>query len=302
MAKTLLVFALYAAELSVAFSALPAHGGQSTGCPSCAEWNLPQQPFRIFGNTYYVGTRGLSAILVASNDGHVLIDGGLPESAPPIATNIRALGFRIEDVRLILNSHAHFDHAGGIAELRRASRATVVLSEWSARVIREGGPVRGDPQFEIASPIATVANIDLLTDGEVVRAGPLALTAHVTPGHTPGGTSWSWQSCENQRCLNIVYADSLSAVSSGSFRFTASPDYPNALGDFEKSFATLGAMRCDILLTPHPGLADLLGKLERRQRGESPDAFVDPEACRSYVDAMRLGLDIRIARERTGQQ
>jgi metallo-beta-lactamase class B len=302
MAKTPLVLALYAAGLSAVLSALPALGGESTTCANCTEWNRPQQPFRIFGNTYYVGTRGLSAILVTSNEGHILIDGGLRESAPLIATNIRALGFRIEDVRLILNSHAHFDHASGIAELHRLSGATVALSEWSTRVMREGGPVRGDPQFEIVPPVATVANAKLLADGEVVRTGPLVLTAHATPGHTPGGTSWSWQSCEHQTCLNIIYVDSLSAVSSDSFRFTASRDYPSVLDDFEKTFATLGALPCDILLTPHPEFADMLVKLERRERGATTDPFVDPAACRSYVDRMRRAFDARIARERAGQR
>src|SRR5262245_41278824 len=100
-------------------------------CPSCAEWNVPQKSFRIFGNTYYVGTHGLSSILITSPRGHVLIDGGLPESAPLILANIRSLGFRAEDVKLILNSHAHYDHAGGLEALREATGASVAASVWS---------------------------------------------------------------------------------------------------------------------------------------------------------------------------
>src|SRR5262245_39078958 len=228
----------------VGLVAFPADGGEVTPCSSCAEWNRPQSPFRVFGNTYYVGTRGLTSILVTSNAGHVLIDGGLPESSTRIAASIRTLGFRVEDVRWILNSHAHFDHAGGIAELQRLSGANVAMSEWSAGVLREGGPRRGDPQFDILPRIGMVADVRVLADRESVRVGPVALTAHATPGHTPGGTSWTWRSCENQRCLDLVYADSLTAVSSDGFRFTASPDYPNALGDFAKSFTTLSMVPC----------------------------------------------------------
>lgn len=157
---------------------------------------MPQQAFRIYGNTYYVGTHGLSSVLIASEGGHVLIDGALPESAPLIAANIRSLGFRIQDVKLILNSHAHFDHAGGIAELQRLSGARVAASRWTADVMKKGEVPRDDPQFGALRPIARVARVETFEDGETLRAGSLAVTAHLTPGHTPGGTSWTWRSCE----------------------------------------------------------------------------------------------------------
>jgi metallo-beta-lactamase class B len=116
-------------------------------CESCAGWNAPQEPFRIFGNTYYVGVAGLSSVLVASDKGLILLDGGLPQSAPLIDASIRRLGFRTEDVRLIVNSHAHFDHAGGIAALRRVSGAIVAASASSARAIESGEPPVDDPQY-----------------------------------------------------------------------------------------------------------------------------------------------------------
>src|SRR5580700_2496661 len=174
--------------------------GQTTAssCTHCAEWNVPQAPFRIYGNTYYVGPHGLSSILIASDSGLVLIDGALPESTEQIVANIRSLGFRIEDVKLILNSHVHFDHAGGIAELQRLSGARVMASKWSAAVMRTGGVGRGDPQFGAVAPIAPVKNVHELRDGESFRVGPIVITAHLTPGHTPGGTSWTWKSCEGE--------------------------------------------------------------------------------------------------------
>src|SRR3954469_9845056 len=145
---------------------------QSSSCPICAEWNAPQAPFRIYGNTYYVGPHGLSAILITSDAGHILIDAALPQSAPLIAANIRSLGFRIEDVKIILNSHVHFDHAGGIADLQRLSRAKVVASPWSAAVMRTGGPGPGDPQYVGGEKIATVDEVQELHDGERLTVGP----------------------------------------------------------------------------------------------------------------------------------
>jgi metallo-beta-lactamase class B len=275
-------------------------GAEPAPCGSCAAWNVAQPPFRIFGNTYYVGVRGLSSILITSNEGHVLIDGGLPESVPNIAASIRSLGFRIEDVKLILNSHVHHDHAGGIAELQRLSGAVVAASSWSAAVLRTGDVGRADPQFGTLPPIAPVAQVRSIGTDETLRVGPIALTPHFTPGHTPGGTSWAWRSCEGERCLDIVYPDSLTAVSSPGFLFTRSPDYPEALRDFERSFTVLSSLPCDILLTPHPDFSDMMGKLESRTRG-AVDPFVNTAACREFVERARDGLSRRIASEMTAQ-
>ena len=191
-----------------------------SSCANCAAWNKPHRAFRIYGNTYYVGTHGLSSILITSEGGHILIDGALPESAPLIVAGIRSLGFHIEDVKFIVNSHAHFDHAGGIAELQRLSGARVAASQWSADVMNNGAAPRDDPQFGALAPIARVARVETIKDGETLSAGAVTVTAHLTPGHTPGGTSWTWRSCENGRCLNLVYADSLTPVSADGFLFT----------------------------------------------------------------------------------
>jgi metallo-beta-lactamase class B len=261
-------------------------------------WNASQPPARIFANVYYVGPRGVSAILITSDEGHVLIDGGLPESVPGIVSSIRTLGFRIEDVRLILNSHVHFDHAGGIGELQTLSGARVAASAASARVLRSGRSGPDDPQFGVIPPIDPVGTVQVVSDGETLRVGPLSLTAHATGGHTPGGTSWTWQSCQDDRCLNLVYADSLNAISADAFRFTSSQAYPTALADFERGFATLSAVPCDILLTPHADASDLWTRLSRRDQGGGVDALVDRTACRRYVDAARGRLAARIAAEK----
>jgi metallo-beta-lactamase class B len=276
----------------------PASGRQAPPpCQACAEWNQPQTPFHIFANTYYVGPRGLSVILVTSDQGHVLIDAALPESAAAIASSVRALGFKVEDIRLILNSHVHFDHAGGMAELQRMSGATVMATPWSASVLTSGVVPRSDPQFGLAPPIARVQKIGMVVDGETLRVGSLAVTAHETPGHTPGGTSWTWRSCEGAVCVDFVYADSLTAVSADGFLFTNSREYPHAVADFERSFRTLETVACGILLTPHPEASGLWQRLERRDKERIADAMIDPAGCSRYVDGARGRFRKRVSIE-----
>lgn len=272
---------------------------RTTPCARCAEWSRTQKPFRVFGNTYYVGTHGLSSILITSDTGHVLIDGAIPQSAKQIAANIQSLGFRLADVRVIVNSHVHFDHAGGIAKLQRMSGAKVEASEWSANVLRNGGIGKGDPQYVGGTPIARVANVETFRDGEQIRVGDIVITAHLTPGHTPGGTSWTWRSCEEGVCRNVVYADSLVPVSSDGFRFSNSRDYPHALSDFEKSFAFLETVPCDVLITPHPEASSLWSRVESRHKGITPDPLVNPGACADLARQGRESLRNRLAQERT---
>jgi metallo-beta-lactamase class B len=260
-------------------------------CSSCEEWNLPQQGFRLFGNLYYVGTRGLAALLITSSEGHVLIDAGLPNSAPLIMQNIRRLGFHVSDIALILNSHAHYDHAGGIAAIQAASGADVAATAPSAQALRTGTAEADDPQFGVAFDFPAVRVGRIVTDGELVRVGPISLTAHLTAGHTPGGTSWSWRSCEQGRCLNFVYADSQTPVSADGFRFSDG-SYPSAVADFERGWAVLETLPCDVLITPHPGASSLW---ERVAAG--PDGLIDTEACRRYAASARQLLERRLERE-----
>ncbi len=268
-------------------------------CEACAGWAAPHQPFRVFGNTYYVGTTGLSSILITSADGLVLLDGGLPQSAPVIADNLTTLGFRLDDVRFILLSHAHFDHAGGIAALARASGAQVVASGPAAAALERGDLLPDDPQVGFGSEstrFPAVARVRTVEDGDVVRLGALEITAHRTPGHTPGGTTWSWRSCEDGRCLDVVYADSLTAVSAPGFHFSAVDSDPGIEALFRHSIETVAALPCDILLAPHPTFLAVDQKLAGRQE-TGPNPFVDPDACRAYADGAADALDRRVAKE-----
>lgn len=287
-----LVFTIVLLLCGIAFAQ-----NDSFPCPKCAAWNEPQTPFRIYGNSYYVGTHGLSSILITSDEGHILIDGDLAESVPQIADNIRTLGFRINDVKLILNSHVHYDHAGGIAELQRLSGARVVASPWSADVLTKSGVGHGDPQFGIIPPISLIKDVEVFHDGEDLHVGPLVVTAHLTPGHTPGGTSWTWKSCDGNDCLRFVYADSLTSVSADGFKFTDNKEYPTAIQDFHKSFDFLRSTPCDILITAHPDISNLWDRLQGRREGVKPDPMVDTAACHNLADQAEDALEKRIATE-----
>jgi metallo-beta-lactamase class B len=275
------------------------HAQSAIECAQCAEWNVPQRPFRLHGNAYWVGTHGLGAILITSPQGHVLIDGGLTQSAPLIRANIESLGFRMRDVKLILNSHAHYDHAAGIAELQRASGARVMASEWSAGVLKTGKPQRGDPQFGVLFDYPAVANVGTFTFEDTLRVGPIAVVPHATPGHTPGGTAWSWRSCDGTRCLDFVYADSETPVSADDFLFTKNTTYPNAIADFERGYAVLERLSCDVLVTPHPAVSALWDRVSPSDGTIGP-GFVDREGCRRYAANARRALEQRVAKERAG--
>ena len=267
-------------------------------CGSCAEWNQPVAPFNVHGNTYYVGTAGLSAILVTGPQGHVLLDGALPQSAPLIQKNIEALGFKMKDVKLILNSHAHFDHAGGIAALQKASGATVAHSPHGAQVLRDGTPGTDDPQYDPKERayIPKVAQVKEVADGETLSVGPLRFTVHYTPGHTPGGTTWTWQSCEAGKCLDMVYADSLTPVSTDGFHYTGGPGYPDRSASFRKTIARIAGLKCDIVIAAHPSATDAFGKAARKSAQSNP--FIDPDGCRKLAAGASKNLEARLQRER----
>jgi len=273
-------------------------------CDACDEWNVPHEPFRVFGNTYYVGVAGLSAVLIASEEGLILLDGGLPQSAPLIDASIRKLGFRTEDVRLILNSHAHYDHAGGIAALQRASGATVAASTPGAHAIEQGGAAPDDPQYAFgreANGYPPVDSVRVVADGETLRVGDLGVTAHYTPGHTPGATTWSWRSCEKDVCLDVVYADSLNAVSAPGFRFSGDASHASLVASFERSIDVVAGLPCDILLALHPGFSRMHEALRRRGTSRDAAPVKDPGACRAYADGARQRLKARVAEESGAQ-
>lgn len=270
-------------------------------CEPCDYWNTPREPFHVFGSTYYVGTKGLSAILIVGDAGHILLDGGLPQSAPLIDANIEKLGFHTRDVKIIANSHAHYDHAGGIAALQRVSGAKVLACPRGAETLSTGISPTDDPQYTFGpehTSFPAIENTQGLQDGHSVTLGNLKLTANCTPGHTPGAASWSWQNCENghegEQCEDIVYADSLSAVSSDDFKFS---DTPSRVETFKHSIDKMAALPCSILFVTHPEFTDIDGKLERRAEHPDTNPFVNSGDCQAYPIAKHKQLQKRLEGE-----
>jgi metallo-beta-lactamase class B len=289
------------AAFAATAAAAPLQPDAAKNCRSCAEWNQPQKPFLLYGKSWYVGTHGLSAVLIDSGDGLVLLDGALPESAPLIAANIRELGFRLEQIRYIAVSHAHYDHVGGVAALARASGATVIASARNAQALAAGQPPADDPQADFgaeANAFAKMDNVKVVADGETVRVGHLALTVHYTPGHTPGATSWSWPDCDGEDCRDLVYADSLNAVSDDVYRFGGADGNGGIAASFRASIARVAALPCDLLVPVHPGFADFDGKLARRAKGAKPDPFLEAGACKRYAETALKKLEARLSEER----
>lgn len=275
-----------------------AAGCASTGwdtpidCEYCERWNEAQAPFQIFANTYYVGTAGLSSILVDAGDRLILFDGGLPQSAPQIAGNLAELGFDIADVDVIFVSHVHYDHVGGIAALQRLSGARVITGEAGREPLANGVLDPGDPQYDpdrAATRFPAVRSVETAADGTTVRIGRMDITAVATPGHTANSTSWAWRDCASDgRCADVVYADSLSAVSRDGYRFA------DGAGDLLRaSIRRIATLDCDILLSPHPFNFDMSDKLA----AGGADAFIDGGDCARYASIALERLERRLDAE-----
>ncbi|MBT8094369.1 MAG: subclass B3 metallo-beta-lactamase [Gammaproteobacteria bacterium] len=262
-------------------------------CERCADWNEPLDPFRIHGNTWYVGTDGLSAILIETGDGLVLIDGGLPQSAALIEASIRELGFDAHDIVAILLSHPHYDHAGGINALQRMTGASVYTSEAGIVTLGSGRLQEGDPQHVADSDdgrFPAARNVLAAGDGERLVFGEVGITAVHTPGHTAGSVTWTWQSCALGTCYDVVYADSLTPVSAPGFSFAES----GAATSLIESAGVIADLECDILLSPHPFFFGLYDKLERIDEG---NPFVNELACTFYAEEALGWLEQRLEAE-----
>ncbi|HEX8300201.1 subclass B3 metallo-beta-lactamase [Sphingomonas sp.] len=270
----------------LAGSALPAAAQDTDWAQVRKEWNMPVAPFRITGNVHYVGTAGIAAYLITTPEGHILIDGAMEESAPLVAANIAALGFKLRDVKILLINHAHWDHSGGLAELKRLTGARLMASAGDKPGL-EAGMLDYRPDLDRAPPVKVDVS---LTDGEMLVLGGTTLITHLTPGHTKGCTSWTMRAGG----LDIIFACSLSVAGQP---LTAGQGYDAAAADFRTTFAKLKGMRADVFLNFHPSAFDMEAKRKKLLAGDVR-AFVDPGELRRRVDAAKGAFEGELARQR----
>ncbi|KTT74915.1 subclass B3 metallo-beta-lactamase [Sphingomonas sanguinis] len=250
-----------------------------------AEWLAPRPPIKVFGTTYLVGFGGLSVALIDTGQGLILIDGALPQAAPAILANVAKLGFRPRDIKYILSTEPHFDHAGGLAALARDTGATVVASPRGADGLRTGRLAADDPQRGYDSRFPAVRSVRIIRDGERLTLGNTIVTARATPGHTMGSMSWSWRACEGQRCKAIVFASSLNPVSTDDYRFSA-PSHKAVVAAFARGQAAMRTLPCDILITAHADQDDAKERF-----------LTTPGACRAYAASSQRKLAQRLTQE-----
>ena len=281
--------------LILTFGALPADG-QSREI--WRQWNNPVEPFQIIGNVYYVGAEGIASYLITTPEGHFVIDGGFEETVPHIQRNIETLGFHMDDVKILLNSHAHFDHSGGLAELARLSGAQVMISEPDADVIESGGKT----DFLFAEePVTWFPSVKVdrrLNDRDTVTLGGVTLTAQLTAGHTKGCTTWTLEVEEDGVSRDVVLVCSVNVLEE--MRLLEQPSYPGIREDFVAAFERLRSLPCDVFLVNHPGFFQMEQKLQRLRDGAKGNPFIDPEGYRAYIEGREKVFQEHLEKEREG--
>ncbi len=267
--------------------------GMAALSPESAAKNQPVAPFRIAGDLYYVGASDVASYLVVTPKGMILLDGGFAETAPQIEQNIATLGFKLADVKILLNGHAHPDHAGGLAQLKRDSGAAFYAMDREVQPLEHEGQgtfYRGDRKLFESIHVDRV-----LHDGDTVSLGGVTLTAHRTAGHTPGCTSWSFRVMDGATPRDALILCQLTPLS-GDPTMRADPNYTSIQADYEKTFALLKTLPCELFLSEHGSVFDLQGKLKRLQAGES-DVFVDPQGCTRYLAQAEQAFRTELAAE-----
>lgn len=257
-------------------------------CAGKDGWADPAPPAHVFANVWYVGTCGITVLLITSDQGHVLIDGGPANAAPLVAANIEKLGFKLGDVKWIVSSHEHEDHVGALAALKRLTDAKVAALDTAEAALSAGRPSDDDPQLGVAGPFPPITVDRIMRSGDVLRVGPLRLTVHATLAHAPGSTSWTWRSCDGGDCHVMTYADSATAISADGYRFG---DHPITIGLVNEGLQRIKGLPCGILMTPHPGASNLFV----RMAGQAP--LIDPRACRTYGEQAESRFNARLMKE-----
>lgn len=260
------------------------------------EWSAPVKPFRIAGNVHYVGTQGLAAYLITTRDGAILLDATLAQNAGQIERNIESLGVPLREVKLLLSDHAHADHVGAMAQLKRDTGARFLASEGD-RWALENGRNQGDNNYGVM-PFEPISVDEVVHDGQTVRLGEVELTAHLTPGHTRGCTSWSMTVDDSGTPRRVLFLCSITVAGN---TLVGNKAYPGIADDYRTTFARLAALRADIMLTSHPEMADVLERAARRDAGEV-DAFVEPRLLSTLVADFKAAFEEALKEQEAGKR
>lgn len=258
----------------VAMPVLPDPQAKPPACINADDWLEATPPRHIYGDSWYVGTCGITVVLIASPKGHVLIDSAPAEAFGAVSQSITSLGVKLSDIKTILTTHEHHDHVGGIALFQQASGAQVLVRKPGLPTMQTGQPQVNDPQYRTLRPMPAVANLSSISDGAVLKLAGKSLQNLPMPGHTQGGSGWSWRECQSGVCKTLVFTDSLGALTDQHYRYSAPDGLAHAL---RQSAKRLARTRCDILLTGHNGASDMLERLD----GQS--ALIDSAACKDFA-------------------
>lgn len=265
--------------------------------PEMRAMNRPVTPFHLIGNIYYVGASDVTSFLIVTPAGDILLDGGFVQTAPQIEANIRKLGFKLSDVKILLNSHAHFDHAGGLAQLKRRTGAQFVAMEGDAAPLAHGG--RGDFYFGDRFTFPAIKPDRVIHDGDTVTLGGVTLTAHLTAGHTRGCTTWAMTTNDRGKRLHVAFVGSMSVLSG--YRLVGKESYSGMTADYERSFRVLRALPCDVFLGAHGQFFNLIAKREALASSPKENPFIDPAGYRAYVEDAQRAFEAALRRQQAAR-
>lgn len=261
-----------------------------------ASMKEPFAPFHIIGNIYYVGSKGLACYIIATKDGEILLDTGYPDMAPQIEGNIQKLGYNLSDVKILINSHAHIDHGGGMADLKKATGAQLVAMAEDAPYFESGG--HNDPLFGDRNLFPPVKVDRLIHDGDTVTLGGVTLTAHLTPGHMPGNTTWTMVTEDKGKSYNVAFFGIVTVMPNT--KLSGSPAYPNIGADYARTMKVLPTLKCDVFLASNGSFFQMEQKHDALMKGADPNPFIDPAGCKAFVDRAEDSYRQAVQRESAG--
>ena len=260
------------------------------------KWNTPTEPFKVIGNVYYVGTDGLASYLITSPQGHILVDTVMPEATSQIKASIEKLGFKVTDIKYLVNTHAHIDHTGGLAELKQASGGQLVAGE-ADKPLLEGGYYPG-AQEDTALAFPPVKVDRTVREGDTVKVGDVTLTARETPGHSPGCTSWAFSVKDGDATRSVfIFCSGTVALN----RLVTNPTYSGIVSDYRKTFARAKDVKVDVLLAPHPEMYKMAEKRAKLADG-GLNPFVNPGEFSDYAATLEKAFEDALVKQTAAAQ